>query len=33
MWEDDGDFGLVYRKNGRALVDKKVAQALGLQVN
>lgn len=33
MWEYDGNFGLVYRKNGRALVDKQVARALGLQVD
>jgi hypothetical protein len=33
MWEFDGTFGLVYRKSGRAVVDKKAAAALGLKVD
>jgi len=31
MWEFDGSFGLVFRKNGRAVADKAIVQALGLK--
>lgn len=33
MWEFDGSFGLVHREKGRAVVDKDLAQALGLRVD
>lgn len=33
MWEFDGSFGLVYRKNKKAVVDKSIASALGLKIN
>ncbi|MGB4705331.1 MAG: cellulase family glycosylhydrolase, partial [Candidatus Saccharicenans sp.] len=32
MWEFDGSFGLVYRKGNKAIPDRKLAQALGLNV-
>lgn len=33
MWEFDGSFGLVFRKNKKATVDKPLARALGLRVD
>ncbi len=33
MWEYEGGFGLIYRKNGKAVPDKKVARALGLEID
>ncbi|MGC8746495.1 MAG: glycoside hydrolase family 5 protein [Candidatus Saccharicenans sp.] len=33
MWEFDGSFGLVYRENKKAVVDKGIAAALGLNLN
>jgi len=33
MWEFDGSFGLVYRRNGEAVIDKKIVSALGLRTN
>ena len=32
MWEFDGSFGLVFRKDGRPIVDKALASALGLRL-
>jgi len=32
MWEFDGSFGLVFRENGRAVVDKDIVSALGLKL-
>jgi hypothetical protein len=32
MWTFDGSFGVVDRENGKAIVDKEVATALGLDV-
>lgn len=32
MWEFEGGFGLIYRKSGKAILDKPVARALGLKV-
>ena len=32
MWTFDGSFGVVNRDNGKAVVDKEVAMALGLNV-
>ncbi|UCC99520.1 MAG: cellulase family glycosylhydrolase [Phycisphaerales bacterium] len=33
MWTFDGSFGMVNRENGRAVIDKDVATALGLSVD
>ncbi len=32
MWNYDGGFGLVTKKNGKAVVDWGVAKALGLNI-
>ena len=32
MWEFDGSFGLVFRQDGRTVVDKDIASALGLKL-
>ncbi|MDH7493558.1 MAG: cellulase family glycosylhydrolase [Candidatus Saccharicenans sp.] len=33
MWEFEGGFGLIYRRNGKAVVDRQVARALGLKLD
>ncbi|MBC7348727.1 MAG: cellulase family glycosylhydrolase [Candidatus Aminicenantes bacterium] len=33
MWEFEGGFGLIYRRDGKAIVDRQVAQALGLKLD
>jgi len=33
MWEFDGSFGLVFREESRAVVDRNIASALGLRID
>ncbi|MGB9905762.1 MAG: glycoside hydrolase family 5 protein [Candidatus Saccharicenans sp.] len=33
MWEFEGGFGLIYRRNGKVVVDRQVARALGLKLD